>query len=40
MTRGPPIESWPANDRALWLEGVKKGGLFESAGARAQSTGS
>jgi integrase/recombinase XerD len=35
MTRGPPIETWPANDRALWRQGVEKGGLFESAGAGA-----
>jgi integrase/recombinase XerD len=36
MTRAPPIESWPANDRALWREGVEKGGLFDSVGAGAE----
>jgi integrase/recombinase XerD len=35
MTRGPPIESWPANDRALWGQGVEKGGLFEFSGVGA-----
>jgi integrase/recombinase XerD len=34
VTSAPPIETWPANDHALWRQGVEKGGgLFESAGA-------
>ena len=35
MTYRPPIERWPAHDRALWRKGVETGGLFDAVGVGA-----